>query len=132
MAISERQKPSPIGKGQLLREGEELEAFARSLGAEIYGVAAAEAFKEFSKKPQPSKFVPDAKSVVVIGMPFTPELFATVAKPALAEVSRKGAEDAALGEKHLGIPPVGAERYFINEEQAMLTDEIIKIGYKIS
>ena len=39
------------------REGEELEAFARSLGAEIYGVATADAFNEFPDKPQPSKFV---------------------------------------------------------------------------
>ena len=132
MAISERARIRLSKRAELVKEGEELEAFARSLGADIYGVAAAEAFKEFPKKPQPSKFVPDAKSVVVVGMPFTPELFATVAKPALAEVSRKATEDAALEEKHLGRPPAGAERYFINDEQAMLTNEVVKIGYKIS
>jgi len=132
MAVRERARIRPSERAELVKEGEELEAFARSLGADIYGVAAAEAFKEFPKKPQPSKFVPDAKSVVVVGMPFTPELFATVAKPVLAEVSRKAAEDAALEEKHLGRPPAGAERYFINDEQAMLSNEVVKIGYKIS
>ena len=72
MAISERDRIRPSERAELVKEGEELEAFARSLGADIYGVAAAEAFKEFPKKPQPSKFVPGAKSLVVVGMPFTP------------------------------------------------------------
>lgn len=124
MAISEK---SVINTGK-----DELEAFARELGADIYGVAAAEAFKEFPKKPQPGRFIPDAKSVITIGMPMTPELWATVARPSMAEVSRKAAEDAGRSEKDKDKPPAGAERYFINEEQAMLTDEIMKIAYKIS
>jgi len=73
-----------------------------------------------------------ANTVVVIGMPNSPELFATVATPSLAEVSRKAAEDTALEKKHIGRPPAGAERYFINDEQAMLTNEVVKIGYRIS
>lgn len=68
LAISDRNEIYPEEKTEIMREGEELEAFTRSLGAEIYGVAKAEAFREFPKKPQPSKFVPDAKSVVIIGM----------------------------------------------------------------
>ena len=131
MAISERPKVSLKERPELIKEGEELEAFARSLGAEIYGVAAAEAFTEFPKKPQPSKFVPDARSVIVVGMPNTPELYATVASPGLAEIKRKAAEDAARSEKDRGRPPAGAERYFINEEIALLTNEVMKIGYKI-
>jgi epoxyqueuosine reductase QueG len=121
------------GEGtQLTREGEELEAFARSLGADIYGVARAEAFEEFPKKPQPSKFVPDAKSVLIVGMPFTPEIFATVAKPWLAGVSRTGAEDAARTERDMGRPPAGVERYFMGDENTILSHEVGLMGYKIA
>ncbi len=128
-------KQTKIGaeeKARFIAEGEELEVFARTLGAEIYGVAAVEAFKEFPKKPQPSKFVPDAKSVVIIGMPNTVELYATVAKPWLAEVFKKGAEDAADGGKDVGRPPAGAERYYIGEEVGILRHEVALIGYKIA
>ena len=75
-------------KAELANEGEKLEAFARSLGAGIYGVASAEAFKEFPKKPQPGKFIPDAKSVVVIGMPNTPEIYAKVAVAELKSLAQ--------------------------------------------
>lgn len=132
MAIRERTEIGLRKEAGLIRDGEELEAFARSLGAEIYGVAEAEAYREFPKKPQPSKFVPDANSVVIIGMPNTLELYATVAKPSLAEIFRKGAEDAASGEKDVGRPPAGAERYYTGEEIDLLRHEVALIGYKIA
>lgn len=132
MAISERTKVRLKEKGALVKEGEELEAYARSLGADIYGVASAEAFQEFPKMPRPSKFIPDAKSVVTIGKPNLPELYATVAKPALAEVYKRGGEEAIRAEKDIGKPPAGAERYFINEELAVLTHEVLLIAYKIA
>jgi epoxyqueuosine reductase QueG len=132
MAISDRTRIRPRARGELIREGEELEAFARSLGADIYGVATAEAFKEFAKKPQPSKFVPDAKSVIVVGMGMLPELWATVARPSLADISEKASEYASRSEKDIGRPPAGAERYFINDEEAMLTNEVVRMAFKIS
>lgn len=132
MAIGDRTKVSSGDKAKLVRDGEDLEAFARSLGAEIYGVAKAEAFKEFPDKPQPSKFVPDAKSVVIIGMPFTVELFATVAKPELAEIYRSRADDVARTGKDIGRPPAGAERFYIDDELAILSREVSLIGYKMS
>jgi len=132
MAISDQTKVHPGDTAELVRESKELEEFTRSLGAEIYGVAAAEAYKEFPKKPQPSKFVPDAKSVIIIGMPNNLELYATVAKPWLAEVFRRGSEDAASAGKDVGRPPAGAERYYIGEEIAILRHEVALIGYKVS
>lgn len=132
MAISERNRIQLGERAELVREGEELEAFARSLGAEIYGVASAEAFKQFPKKPQPGKFVPGARSVVIIGLPNLPELYATVAKPGLAEVFRSGADDAALDDRDIGRPPAGAERYYTTEEVTMLTSEVMKMAYKIA
>ena len=132
MTIDERTEMRLGEKAELVSEGEELEAFARSLGAEIYGVAAAEAFREFPKKPQPSKFVPDAKSMVIIGMPNTPELYATVAKPALAEIFRRGADDVARTEKDIGRPPAGAERFYITDENTILTHEVSLIAYKMA
>ena len=132
MAISDRTKVHPEDSAELVEEGEEMEAFAHSLGAEIYGVAAAEAFKEFRNKPQPSKFVPDAKSVAIIGMPNTTELYATVAKPELADISRRGADDAARTGKDISKPPAGAERFYIGDEVTILTHEVGLIGYKIA
>lgn len=112
--------------------GRELEELARSLGAEIYGVASAEAFQEYPKKPQPERFVPDAKSVITIGMPFTPELYATVAKPWLSGVVTKAAEQGGASEKHMKKTPAGLERYFTGDENALLTQEVGLIGYKLS
>ena len=132
MAISKRAEIHLEDRAELIRGGEELEAFARSLGAEIYGVARAEAFGEFPKKPQPSKFIPDAKSVVIIGMPFTIELYDTVAKPELAEIYRRGADDAARTGKDIGKPPAGAERFYIKDENSILTHEVGLMGYKIA
>ncbi len=132
MVIDERTEIRPADKARIVSDGEELEAFARSLGADVYGVASAEAYQEFTKKPQPGKYVPGAKSVVVIGMANSPELYATVAKPSMALITKKGADVAGRAEKDVDRPPAGAERYFINEESAMLTHEVVRIAYKIA
>jgi len=117
----------------IIKEGKELELFARSLGAEIYGVASAEAYgAEFPQKPQPERYASGARSVIIIGMPQSPELWATVARPQLAAVSQKTSDEASnagLGGKRT---PKGAERYFINPEQTMLTNELLKIAYKVT
>ncbi|MCL5027057.1 MAG: hypothetical protein M1531_11300 [Chloroflexi bacterium] len=113
--------------------GVELEAYARSLGAEIYGVAAASAYvHDFPRKPSPMKFVADARSVVVVGMPFSREISATVARPEMAEIFRKPSEDAAGGEASASRPPAGAERYYFGEENSMLSHEVALIGYKVA
>lgn len=123
-----------IGERREIRadtEGRELEQCVRSLGADIYGVASAEVYvKEFPNKPQPGRYVADAKSVVIIGMPQSPELWATAAKPQLAAVSRKAGEDAARGGQGGRRLPMGAERFFVDAEQAMLTNELLKIAYR--
>ena len=131
MDNSERSTIRLEEKVEIIRDGEDLATFARSLGAEIYGVADAEAFKEFPEKPQPSKFVPDAKSVIIVGMPFTRELFDTVAKPWLAEIFRTGADDAARTEKDVGKPPAGAERFYTSDEKDILSHEVGLMAYKI-
>ncbi len=130
--VSTKIESGVVEKTRIERAAQELEHFARSLGAEIYGIASAEAFEEFSKKPQPNKFVPDAKSVIIVGMPFTPELCATVAKPWLAGISRKEADGAALTDKDTRRPPAGVERYFIGDENAILSHEVGLIAYKIA
>ena len=131
MAIRERPGTKTDGREGTIAEGRELESFVRSLGADIYGVASAEAYAaEFPQKSPPGRFVPDAKSVIIIGMPQSPELWATVARPQLAAVSRKGSEEAAGTGQGAKRPPMGAERYFIDVEQAMLTNELMKMAYK--
>jgi len=130
--VSKPTKAQLVGNNKLEKEGHKIEGFARDLGAEIYGVASAEAFKEFPKKPQPNKFVPDARSVIVVGMPFTPEIYATVAKPWLAGIARKGGEEAGLTNKTLRKPPAGVERYFMGDENTILTHEVGLMAYKIA
>ena len=115
------------------RVGAEIEEYARSLGAEVYGVASAARYEEhFPGKPPPSKFVEDARSVIVVGLPFTRGVMDTVAKPWLAEVYRSGADDAALSEKDAQRPPAGAERYYFGPENTMLTHEVGMIAYRLA
>jgi epoxyqueuosine reductase QueG len=113
--------------------GAEIEEHARSLGAEVYGVASAEKYGElFPKKPQPSKFVEDARSVIIVGLPFSREIMDTVAKPWLAEIHRKAADDAASDQRGLERPTAGAERYYLGPENSMLTHEVSMIGYRLA
>ncbi len=64
---------------------DELFQYAQSLGVELYGVASAQAYAdEFPDKPQPARFVEEARSIIVIGLPFEPGTVATVLQPELA------------------------------------------------
>jgi len=122
-----------VDVGILQKAGETTEAYARSLGAEIYGVASADKYKDiFPDKPQPDKFVEEARSVIIAGLPFSRKIMDTVAQPWLAEVHRKGADDAALDPQHAQRPPSGAERYYLGPENAMLTHEVSMIGYRLA
>jgi len=120
--------------GEALRTaGAEVEAHARSLGAEVYGVASTERYGElFPKKPPPSKFVAGARSVIIVGLPFSREIMDTVAKPWLAEIHRTGADYAALEERDAQSPPAGAERYYLGPENAMLAHEVSMIAYRLA
>jgi len=130
VAISER--PGTKTSENIAQEGRELELFVRSLGADIYGVASAEAYRtEFPRKPQPDRYVPGARSIIIVGMPQSPELWTTVARPQLAAVSQKGAEAARAG-SGTRRPPMGAERFFIDSEQTMLTNELLKMAYRVA
>jgi epoxyqueuosine reductase QueG len=115
------------------RIGDDIEEFAHSLGAEIYGVASAEKYAElFPKKPPPTRFLENAKSVIIVGLPFSREVMNTVAKPWLAEIFRSGASDAAMDQQGAQHPPAGAERYYLGPENEMLTHEVSMIGYRLA
>jgi epoxyqueuosine reductase QueG len=129
MAISERRRARA---GAKVDPAAELEAYARSIGADVFGVAAAGAFEQFPHKPQPSRFVPDARSVVIVGVANTPELFASVGEPEKAVIVPKGSEYAGRGDDIMDLPPAGAERYYLNDEVAQLTNEVMLLGYKVS
>lgn len=122
-----------VGVGELQTIGSEVEDYARSLGAEIYGVASAERYHElFPKKPAPSKFITDARSVIMVGLPFSREIADTVAKPWLAEIHRRGAEEAAYDGRDGQRSPAGAERYYFGPENEMLAHEVCMIGYRLA
>ena len=113
--------------------GNETEKYARSLGTEIYAVASAARYEElFPRKPPPSKFVDGAKSVIVVGLPFSREIMDTVAEPGLAEIHQSGAELAAMDSLGSSRPPAGAERYYLGSEDIMLTHEVSMIAYRLA
>ena len=103
--------------------------YALSLGAELYGVASAEDYAaQFPNKPQPTAFVEDAHSVIVIGLPFEPGTVATVLRPELSGLRRRASDQVATS----GVQPIGAERFFLGEENAILGQDLTRMGYKIS
>ena len=132
----------------------ELEEYARTMGAELYGVASAEAYADrFPDKPQPTSFIEDARSVIVIGLPFEPGTVATVLRPEaiviksgalkrfvshcvalkvlrpeLAGLRSRAADDVGVSNVH----PAGAERFFMGEENGILSRELQLMGYKIA
>lgn len=109
--------------------GAELREYALSLGAELYGVASAEAYaKSFPNKPQPTRFVENARSIIVIGLPFEPGTMATVLRPELSGLRAKATDQVAA----TTVQPVGAERFFLAEEVTAIAHEITWMGYKIA
>lgn len=128
MAIGERKR----SRAGVTDAGAELEDYARSIGADVFGIAAADAFARFPDKPQPSRFVADARSVVVVGLANMPELFASVREPDKAVIVPKGSEYAGRRDEYMDLPPAGAERYYLNDEVAQLTNEAMLLGYKVS
>lgn len=108
---------------------ENIETYARELGAEVYGVASVAAYeREFPDKPGPSKFVEGASSVIVVGLPFEPGTVATVLKPELAGLRGKAADDVSTGK----VNPAGAERFFLGEENNMIKHELQLMGYRLA
>lgn len=107
----------------------EIEQLARSMGAEVYGVASVSEYEnQFPHKPRPSAFVENAKSIIVFGLPFEPGTVATVLNPELAGLRRKAADEVTASK----VQPSGAERYFLGEENALLSREIQLIGYRLA
>jgi epoxyqueuosine reductase QueG len=115
-------------EGRLDRD---LALYARELGAELYGVAsAADYAAEVPDKPQPTRFVEGARSVIVIGLPFEPGTVATVLRPELAGLRSRAADDVAAAQSR--VQPAGAERFFLGEENDLLKRELQMMGYRIA
>lgn len=107
----------------------DLKEYAISLGAELYGVASVELYAEyFPGKPHPARFVENAQSIVIVGLPFEPGTMATVLRPELAGLRASATDQVAS----TNVLPIGAERYFLEEENAILNRELSLMGYKIS
>ena len=107
----------------------ELRKYAVSLGAELFGVAsAADYAAQFLDKPQPTRFIEDAHSVIVVGLPFEPGTVATVLRPELSGLRQRAIDNVSSK----GAQPVGAERFFLGEETALLAREVSYIGYRLA
>jgi epoxyqueuosine reductase QueG len=111
------------------RVDEELMEYAQSLGVELYGVASAEDYaREFPDKPQPDQFVMNARSVIVIGLPFEPGTIATVLRPELSGLRGRAVDQVGAS----GVQPVGAERFFLDEENQVINRELTWMAYKMA
>jgi epoxyqueuosine reductase QueG len=120
---------SQIGMTVTADLGAEIREYALSLGAELYGVAsAADYLARFPDKPQPTKFVEGAQSVIVIGIPFEPATVATVLRPELAGLRAKATDQVS----RRGAQPAGAEGFFLSEESTMIKHELSWISYQIA
>lgn len=109
---------------------DELRDLAAAEGAELFGVASAEAYeRRFGDKPAPSSFVAGARSVIVVGMPFEPGTVATVLRPDLAALRKRAADEVTEGS---AVQPAGAERYFLREENHLLIRELSRTGYRLA
>ncbi len=107
----------------------ELREYASALGVELYGVASATDYeKQFPDKPQPARFVENARSIIVIGLPYEPGTMTTVLRPELSGLRRRASDHVSSG----GAQPVGAENFFMAEESEILKRELSWIGYKIA
>jgi epoxyqueuosine reductase QueG len=103
--------------------------YAQTLGAELYGVASAEAYvTAFPDKPAPTRFVDQARSVIVIGMPYEPGTVASVLRPELAGLRAQAADQVGTG----GVQPIGAERFFLGEENDLLGRELTRMAYSMA
>jgi len=117
-----------MDKQNVTQEGEEIRRYALSLGAEIYGVADAALYKEkFPSWSQAEDFIPDARSIIVVGMAFNKGTLATVVSPEAAGLKRKASDDVTNKGRIAGV-----ERYFSGEENALLDGEVRLIAYRIA
>ena len=119
------------------QRGVEVEDLSRSLGAELYGVASADEYTvRFPDKPSPGIFVQNARSVVVVGLPFEPGTVDTVLRPELASAGLRSRSDDPVGE--FAPPGAGkgggsaARRWFLGPENAVLVRELEWISYRIA
>jgi epoxyqueuosine reductase QueG len=70
----------------------------------------------------------NVQSIVIIGLPFEPGTMATVLRPELAGLRAEAADQVTS----TTVQPVGAERFFLEEENEILNHELTLMGYKIA
>jgi epoxyqueuosine reductase QueG len=141
--------PTEVGDSMALRHSfpieklesrKQLEGYTRELGTEIFGIASAASYaKEFPHKPSPSLFVKDAKSIIVIGIPFEPTTLATVNRSneiipfytdwdennnRLPLAARQSLSYAA----HSGPPST----WFLHDEKNLIFGDLYAIAYRIA
>ena len=118
--------PARSYAAEVIQAGDAYGEYAVELGADIYGVAAAEDFRIFPRKPQPGKFVDGARSVIVVGLAFTAGTMASVLRPEWSGLAKR-ASDSVTNRAQ----PQGAERFFMDEENGVLSREVGRIAYRL-
>jgi epoxyqueuosine reductase QueG len=106
-----------------------LKDFAFSEGVELYGVTSVETYaREFPDKPQPTRFLNNAESIVVIGLPFEPATVSTVLRPELAGMAGSSRSEQTPNYSS----SAAARRWFIEEEKFVIYRELDLLGYRMA
>jgi epoxyqueuosine reductase QueG len=124
-AGEERSAPRPYA-ADVARAGEDLREYVLEMGADLYGVAAAEDFAGFPDKPQPGRLVKDPRSVVAFALACNRSTMASVLAPNLSGLTRKASESFTRK-----IQPLGAEGFFSGEEFGVMARELSLIAYRL-
>ena len=110
---------------------DDLKSYVFSLGIELFGIASVEDYKKFfPSKPQPTNFIKEARSIMVIGLPLEPYTVATVLKPEISAIgSRYAYEEGGYREKEFSA---ATRRWFLTEEKETIYSELDLFSYRIS
>jgi epoxyqueuosine reductase QueG len=126
MTTNRQEPPEREYAAEVLRAGEDLRRRVLEMGADLYGVAAAEDFAGFADKPQPERFVAGARSVAAFAMACNRSTMESVLTPELSGLSNKASESFARR-----IQPLGAEGFFAGDEFGVLARELSLIAYRL-
>lgn len=108
---------------------EDLMSEVDSMGIDIFGVASAQQYAEqFSDLPSPELFIPNAKTIILIGEIIEPSTMRTLLHPELANSSKLHSQNASVG----SLRDINPQKYFMIEETEVIKVELTRIGRHIT
>jgi len=99
------------------------------MGVDIFGIASAQEYCQlYPQLPSPKLFVPNARSIILIGQIIEPSTMRTVLHPELANAPFLHTQNSSLG----SLRNINPQKYFMIEETEIIKIELSRIGKAIS